>query len=102
MWGDSTVCFVYIQGDWSNIPSRPTYPAETAATLGRQSRDFQSRLEAAGASRGFSKGERKKKREGKNSAAAVHTTLGQDPRVEFLKGLLFWIEEKSGIEGRNG
>lgn len=21
MWGDSKVCFVYIQGDWSNIPS---------------------------------------------------------------------------------
>lgn len=82
---------------------RPTYPAETAATLGRQSRAFLSRLEATGASGGFSKGEREKKKEKeKKFRAAVRTTLGQDPRVEFLKGLLFWIEEKSGIEGRNG
>lgn len=97
IWGDSKVRFVYIQGDSSNIPpanlscwnSGHTWPTELW---------FLSRLEVAGASRGFSKGKWKKRKK----SGMPCTTPGQDPRVEFLKGLLFWIEEKSGIVGWNG
>lgn len=69
IWGDSKVCFVYIQGDSSNIPpanlscwnSGHTWPTELW---------FLSRMEAAGASRGFSKGKSGKKK--KEIWAAVH------------------------------
>lgn len=77
---------------------RPTYPAETAATLGRPSCDFSAAWKLRGLAEALAKESGKKRKK----SGLPCTTPGQDPQVEFLKGLLFWIEEKSGIEGWNG
>lgn len=79
--GDSEGCFVYIQGWWwgGTEHRRPTYPAETAATLGRQSGPGAAGLAETLAAGG-----------GGNEVCAVQQRAGGFC-AESQKGLLFRI-----------
>lgn len=79
------------RGAWTVFPW-PTYPAETAATLGRQSCDFFQQPGSRWASGGFSKGTRKE------IWAAVHNS-GLGSLTWISEGLIILDRGESGIEG---